>query len=201
MRILNHWTLRSQNRSGQALVEFMFVGFIMLFMLFGMIDFCRAISTRQVLMNLSREGANEAARGNGNTTDATISNAITAVIEGASPLDINAHGRVIISAVLNQGNGTFKITNQISEGNPTVTAATASKIGVLNATGSGATNSAVVMPFLANAQGAIPQSNQTAFVAEIFYSFQAATPLGNVVVGNIMHGITVTNQLYDVAYF
>jgi Flp pilus assembly protein TadG len=200
MRILNHWTLRNRDRSGQALVEFMFVGFIMLFMLFGMIDFCRVISTKQTLINLSREGANEAARGIGNTTDATISNAITAVINGASPLDINAHGRVIISAVVSSG-GVFRITNQISEGNPTVTASTSSKIGVLNATGSGAAGSGVVMPFLASAPGAIPQSNQTSFVAEVFYGFTAATPLGNVVVGNIMHGVTVTNQLYDVAYF
>src|SRR5271169_7175604 len=101
MRIVNQRTLRSQNHSGQALVEFMFVGFIMLFMLFGMIDFCRAISTKQTLVNLSREGANEAARGNGDTVDATISNAVAAVISGASPLNINTHGRVIISAVYN----------------------------------------------------------------------------------------------------
>jgi Flp pilus assembly protein TadG len=198
MTSVNKWISKSQGRSGQALVEFMFVGFILLFMLFGMIDFCRAISTRQVLINLSREGANEAARGFGGTTDETISNAISAVISGASPLDINAHGRVIISAVLNQGTGTFKITNQISKGSLTNAP---SKIGLLNATGSGAAGSQVVMPFLASAQGAIPQSNQTAFVTEIYYSFTPATPLGNVVVGNIMHGITVTNQLYDVAYF
>jgi Flp pilus assembly protein TadG len=199
MRILNKWISRSQSRSGQALVEFMFVGFILLFMLFGMIDFCRAISTRQVLINLSREGANEAARGNGDTVDATISNAIAAVITGASPLNINANGRVIISAVLNQGSGTFKITNQISKGSPTVTSS--SKIGVLNAVGNGAAGSPVVMPFLASAQGAIPQSNQTTYVAEVFYNFKAATPLGNVAVGNLMHGVTVTNQFYDVAYF
>jgi len=198
MRILNKWISRSQGRSGQALVEFMFVGFILLFLLFGMIDFCRAISTRQILINLSREGANEAARGIGDTTDATISNAIAAVITGASPLDMNAHGRVIISAVLNQGSGTFKITNQISKGSMTNVS---SKIGVLNAVGSGAAGSGVVMPFLASAQGAIPQTNQTAFVAEVYYNFTPATPLGHVAVGNIMRGFTVTNQLYDVAYF
>jgi len=197
MRILNQRTMRSRNRSGQALVEFMFVGFILLFMLFGMIDFCRAISTRQILINLSREGANEAARGNGDTVDATISNAVAAVISGASPLNINANGRVIISAVFNS-NGTYRITNQVSEGS-TITAS--SKIGVLNATGTGAAGGGVVMPFLSTTSNAIPQSNQTAYVAEVFYTFQAATPLGNAVVGTIMHGFTVTNQLYDVAYF
>jgi Flp pilus assembly protein TadG len=197
MRIVNQRTLRSQSHSGQALVEFMFVGFILLFMLFGMIDFCRSISTRQILINLSREGANMAARGAGDTTDATISNAISAVMAGASPLNVNAYGKVIISAVRGS-NGLYRITNQIAEGGLTNVV---SKIGVLNATGTGAAGSGVVMPFLSSAQGAIPQSNQTSFVAEVFYGFTAATPLGNVVVGNIMHGFTVTNQLYDVAYF
>src|ERR1700675_3378723 len=114
-RMQSKWLSRGRDQSGQALVEFMFVGFILLFMLFGMIDFCRAISTRQVLINLSRESANLAARGSGSTTDATISNAIAAVIAGANPLDITAHGRVFITAVYNS-NGTLKVTNQISEG-------------------------------------------------------------------------------------
>src|SRR5580700_6643260 len=116
MRMLNRWTSKGRERSGQALVEFMFVGFILLFMLFGMIDFSRAISTRQVLINLSREGADEAARGAGDTVDATISNAMAAVIAGANPLNINQNGQVIISAVLNTGSGTYKITSQLSQG-------------------------------------------------------------------------------------
>jgi hypothetical protein len=58
------------------------------------------------------------------------------------------------------------------------------------------------MPFPSTpAANALPQLSQTAYVAEIFYAFQPATPLGNVAVGNIMHGFTVTNQFYDVAYF
>jgi len=181
---------KARDRSGQALVEFMFVSFILLFLLFSMIDFCRAISTRLVLINLSREGANQAARGSGITPDAAISNAISAVIAGASPLDINLHGQVIISAVANS-NGIYRITYQVSEGMLTQP----SKIGVLNATGGG-----VTMPYPATDPGAIPQPNQTVFVAEVFYGFTPTTPLGNVVVGG-MRGITVTNQFYDVAYF
>src|SRR5579859_3409732 len=99
IRMHSKWLSRGRDQSGQALVEFMFVGFILLFMLFAMIDFCRAISTRQVIINLSREGSNEAARGSGDTVDATISNAIAAVIAGANPLNINTKGRVIITAV------------------------------------------------------------------------------------------------------
>jgi TadE-like protein len=196
MRMLNKWKSKSQDRSGQALVEFMFVGFILLFMLFGMIDFARAISTRQVLINLSREGANEAARGAGDTVDATISNAMAAVIAGANPLNIGLHGQVIISAVLNTGTGTYKITNQLSEGALTQP----SKIGLLNATGNGSAGSGVVMPLAANNGGEVPQPNQTSYIAEVYYNFQAATSLGNVMVGG-MKGYTVSNQFYDVAYF
>src|SRR5471032_1996693 len=106
MNVLRNCISKSRQRSGQALVEFMFVGFILLFMLFGMIDFCRAISTRQVLINLSRESANLAARGTGSTANESISNAIAAVIAGSAPLTMATNGLVIISAVFND-NGSY----------------------------------------------------------------------------------------------
>jgi Flp pilus assembly protein TadG len=195
MKRFSRWMVKCGEESGQALVEFMFVGFILLFLLFGMIDFCRAISMRQVLINLSREGANQAARGFGDTVDGTISNAISAVIAGDNPLDITVNGQIIISAVKNI-NGTFRITNQITEGKLTQP----SKIGKLNATGSGAAGSGVTMPFLVSAQGTIPQSNQTAYVAEVYYNFKPVTSLGGVLMGGV-RGFSVTNQFYDVAYF
>lgn len=182
--MLKNWKQRSRDRSGQALIEFMFVGFILLFMVFGMIDFCRAISTRQVMINLSREGANLAARGSGSTADDAISNAISAVIGAAAPLDINAKGRVIITAVQNDGTK-FLITNQVSEGG-TMTAV--SKVG----TGVGST---ATMPKVATAADAIPQPNQTAYVTEVFYTFKSITPIGRLV------NLTLPSQLYDAAYF
>jgi hypothetical protein len=197
MKILNRWVSKSREQSGQALVEFMFVGFILLFMLFAMIDFSRAISTKQVLIDISREAANEAARGAGTTVDATISNAMAAVIAGASPLNINTSGQVIISAVYNS-NGVYLITNQLSEG----ALNQPSKIGVLNASGSGAAGSGVVMPYALpyGPGGEVPQPNQTSYIAEVYYSFHAATSLGSVAVFG-MRGFTVSNMFYDVAYF
>ncbi len=185
--MLNNWISRKRGRSGQALIEFTFVAVILLVMLFGMIDFCRAISTRQVLINLSREGANMAARsGNGGTPDAAISNAIAAVIGAANPLSITLNGQVIVSAVLNS-NGVYRITNQISEGKLTKP----SKIGILNATGAG-----VTMPVPATSTGALPPVNQTTYVAEVYYAFTPTTPIGQLI------NISMTNApLYDVAYF
>jgi Flp pilus assembly protein TadG len=187
---MHKWMSTGRSQSGQALVEFMFCAFIVLFLLFGMIDFCRSISTDQVIINLSREGANLAARGSvSGSTDAAISNAIAGVIAEASPLNINSNGEVIISAVVNTGNS-YVISNQVSEGKLTLP----SKLGTLNST--------INMPAVGAAKtaNAVPQSNQTTFVAEIFYNFSPATPLGNVLVGGLK-GFTVTNQLYDAAYF
>ena len=188
--MLTNWISRSRDRSGQALIELTLVAMILLVMLFGMIDFCRSISTRQVLINLSREGANQAARGAGDTTDAAISNAVNAVIAAASPLSITSNGQVIVSAVANN-NGVYKITNQLSEGKLTQS----SKIGVLNATGSGASGSGVKMPMLATAPGALPQPNQTTFVAEIFYSVKPTTPIVQLISINISNAV-----LYALAY-
>ena len=184
--MLNNWISKSRDQSGQALIEFMFVAMILLVMLFGMIDFCRAISTRQVLINLSREGSNMAARGPGDSADTAISNAIAAVISAASPLSITSNGQVIVTAVVNSS-GVYRITSQVSEGKLTQP----SKIGVLNATGAG-----VTMPIASNVAGAIPQSNQTTFVTEVFYAFKPTTPIGRLI------NISMTNApLYDVAYF
>jgi Flp pilus assembly protein TadG len=184
--MLSNWISRSRDRSGQALVEFMFVAVILLVMLFGMIDFCRAISTRQVLINLSREGANIAARGPGDIAD-SMSNAVQAVITAANPLDITANGRVIVTAVFNS-NGTFRITNQLSSGALT---SASSKIGVVNATGN-----AVKLPDTPSTAGTIPQPNQTLFATEVFYAFKPTTPIGQLI------NISMTNApMYDAAYF
>jgi Flp pilus assembly protein TadG len=183
MNFLRNRVSRSREQSGQALIEFMFVGFILLFMLFGMIDFCRAISTRQVLINLSRESANLAARGTGSTTDASISNAIAAVIAGDAPLSITTNGEVIITAVLNS-NGTFKVTNQIMEG--ALVSSAASKVAP---SGIGST---LTTPF---STLQIPQTNQTMFVSEVYYKFKPATPIGKLL------NFNTSNTLYDAAYF
>ena len=108
------------------------------------------------------------------------------MIGAADPLSITSNGQVIVSAVLNS-NGVYRITNQISQGKLTEP----SKIGVLNATGA-----SVKMPIASNVAGAIPQSNQTAYVTEVFYTFKPTTPIGRLI------NISLTNApLYDVAYF
>ena len=176
MTSLRKWISRSRDQSGQALLEFMFVGFIMLFMLFGLIDFSRALSTRQVITSLSREGSNLASRGT------TLSNTVDAVILAASPLSITTNGYVICTAVFNS-NGVFTITDQVAKGG----IISPSKIGV--GVGTDVTGK------LPNTTPPIPQTNQTVYVTEVFYKYKAATPIGQLL------SFGLPTNLYDVAYF
>ena len=185
MNAVRNLLLKCRNRSGQALVEFMLVALILLVLLFGMIDFSRALSIWQVMVNISREGSNLAARGSGDTTDAVISNAIGTVITNAVPLNMLANGEVIITAVYNKG-GAFVITDQIREG---ALPGSVSKIGTL------ASSNNVNMPYSATAPGTFPQPNQTVFVTEVYYNYSPVTPIGKV------PGLTLPSTLYDAAYF
>ena len=125
-----------------------------------------------------------AARGGGDSTGESISNAIAAVISAASPLSITSNGEVIVTAVVNV-NGAYVITNQMTQGKLKYV----SKIGQLSAP------NVVTMPSPATSPGALPQPNQTTYVAEIYYEFKPTTPIGQ-----LIHGSALTN-LYDVAYF
>jgi Flp pilus assembly protein TadG len=166
-------------RSGQALVEFVFVAVMLLLMVFGLIDFCRAISTRQVITNLSREGANLVSR------STTITNAVASVIASANPLDINAHGRVIISVITNNS-GAAIVADQLSRGGIS-TNSVASKIAP------GGRGSTAAMPAITPLQ--LPQPTQTVYVVEVYYDYTPITPVGRFL------GITLPPQLYDVAFF
>jgi Flp pilus assembly protein TadG len=61
----------NKKRRGAAAVEFAVVAPVLIMLVFGMIEFGRAIMVQQVIVNASREGAR------------------TAVIEGASLADVN----------------------------------------------------------------------------------------------------------------
>ncbi len=164
---------RFGNGSAQALIEFVFVVFMMVALLFGLIDFGRAIYEKEVLTNLSREGANLASRG------ASLSNTVAAVMAGAGTLNFTNNGLIIVSSVFNSNN-TYYVTAQVSQGGLAVK----SKVG---SAGGKATMPAAAIP--------IPQSNQTVYVTEVFYQFKSITPIGTIL------NVAMTNQLYDAAYF
>jgi hypothetical protein len=161
--------------SGQALLEFVFIALLMVSLLFALIDFGRAIYDRQVLINLSREGASLACRG----TDFT--NTVDALLQSDAPLDLSTKGRIIVSALVNS-NGTVTVGDQYrSDGGIDVS----SRIGQVGDTAQLPNNPVLV----------IPQPYQTLYAVEVFYSFRPVTPIGR------MLRFTLPSQLYDVAYF
>ena len=168
---------RLSSRSGQALVEFTFVAATLLLLFFGLIDFCRAISVRQVITSLSREGSNLASR------NTSLSNSIAAVLAASDPLNITNNGRIFISVVINT-NGTPWVADQMTFGGISTNNNTDSKIGHPG----GPAKMPVTNPSL-------PQLNQTIYVTEIYYSFEAVTPVGKVL------NFALPPRLYDAAYF
>jgi hypothetical protein len=162
-------------RAGQALYEFVFVTMMLMGLTFGLIDYGRAIYERQVLINLSREGANLASRG----TDFT--NTVASVLASAAPLDLSNKGRVIVTSIVNN-NGAYTVLNQLASSggiNPT------SRIGQPGGVAS--------LP--ANHGAALPQPKQTLYALEVFYTYAPITPVGRLL------RVTLPTQLYDVAYF
>lgn len=164
--------LRGDNR-GQAIVEFTLFAMVLVLLFCGLIDFSRIIRDRLILINLSREGSNLASRG------ASMTNALTDVINDAYPLNMN-NGRVIISSVFNS-NGTYIVTAQVTGGG---LSGVSSRIGSV---GGRATLPATSVP--------LPQLNQYLYVTEVWWPFAPLTPIGTLL------GWTVPSVLYDAAYF
>jgi Flp pilus assembly protein TadG len=160
------------------LAELAFVALMLILLVFCLIDFCRAIYQSQIIVNLTREGSNLASRGTGSTTDEVLSNAVSAIVSSAYPLNINTDGRIIISAVV-YSNGLFVVTSQQAQGSLPVISR------VHNGIGSGA-----VMP-----KTSPPLTNQPVYVTEVYYSFVPATPVGKLLY------FALPSTLYDVAYF
>jgi len=158
---------------GQAIVELAISAMVLLALLFGLIDFGRAIHDVEVMKNLTGEGSAMASRGT------SLADAASAVVAAADPLDLNNQGKVIVTSVFNNNN-TLTVTGQASQGG----IAALSLIG--NVVGGPATLPA----------GAVPQVNQTVYITEVFYAYKPITPIGN-----FLKQVTLPSQLYDVAYY
>ena len=157
---------------GQALVEFAISATILFTLLFGLIDFSRAIYCEQLMTNLSGEGSSMASRGT------SLANTATAVASASGPLQLATNGRIIVSSVFNN-NGKIQLSGQVSQGSLGATSLIGSVIG-----GNASVPAAVV-----------PQVNQTIYVTEIFCKYQTITPIGNFLT------LVLPSRLYDVAYY
>ncbi|MGA3213984.1 MAG: TadE/TadG family type IV pilus assembly protein [Terriglobales bacterium] len=173
----NHRRIRSE--SGQAVIEFATVVLLMTILIFGLVDYSRAIYDSEVITNLTREGSNLASRG----TDMPA--AATDIISQSDLPNMTTQGEVIITSVQNIG-GTYTITNQAIAGSYPGPSKVGSKIG-----------GAATLPPAAKS---IPLAGQTIYVTEVYYGYTAITPIGSLM--KLMGGPTnLPAALYDIAYF
>jgi Flp pilus assembly protein TadG len=174
-----------RNQSGQALVEFSLVMLMLILLVFGLMDFCSAIYEKQLLVNLSREGANLSARGVGSSQLGIMQNALFAVQVEAEPLNLSnsTSGRLILTALenTNANAGYYVVSQQLESGS----LSDATSLVGPNGVGHAAT---IPTNFIVGV-------NHTIYVAEVFYKFNVPAPLQK-----LLH-IGVTNRFYDVAYF
>jgi hypothetical protein len=142
-------------------------------MLFGVIDFGRALLFRHALTSMSREAANLESRGT--PMDTTLHS----TIENSGSANLAENGYVILSAVARDERGELRIIRQISDGGLPCP----SRVGSRNST-------QVVLP-----NDGVPLRGQTLYVAEIFLRFEPVTPIGGLL------GRRMPRVLYDVAFF
>lgn len=166
---------RLLRQRGLAVVEFAMILPILLVLMFGVVEFGRAILTRQVMINLSRETANLASRGT------ALPDAVSAAMLSSAPLNLQTNGYVILTEVFRETNGNLRVRRQHAAGGRPG----ASHVGV------GAGNSAT----LPATPVQIPPRGQSLFVAEVYYRSTPITPLGSLL------NITIGENFYDVAFF
>ena len=163
---------RNRLDSGQALIEYAVSAIVMATLLFGMVDFARAIYQQQTITSMAAQGAKIAMIGTG------LADSATAVIGGTN-LNFGTNGCVIMSSVY----ATSPTALTVSDQQRNCATGQSSKIGTKGST--------ATIP-----GGAVPVVYpQTVYVAEVYYQYQPITPIGKLV------QFALPTQLYDVAYY
>jgi len=96
-----------RNARGVAAVELALVLPVLLILALGVIDFSRAIQFNNVLVHLTREGANLAAR-----TTEQPAYILRALMDTATPLEMNTDGMMYISKIEGRADGTGRLVAQ-----------------------------------------------------------------------------------------
>ena len=158
-------------------------------LVFGIIDFSRAVYDLEVMKNLAGEGSSMASRGTSPANTAT-----TVVNFAGSDLSMKTKGCVIVTAVTNTG--AAKNPLQVTAQGTQCAIAVSSKVGCLQGQGSCSTSNAT----LPTEASLALQSNQTLYVTEVFYTFAAITPIQGIL---SLSGqpLSLPSQLYSAAYY
>lgn len=99
---------RGAGRSrGVAMIELALILPILILLVLGVIDFSRAIQFNNVLVNLTREGANLAAR-----TTESPQFIVKTLMDTAAPLKMNTDGMMYITKLVGQPDGRARVEEQ-----------------------------------------------------------------------------------------
>jgi Flp pilus assembly protein TadG len=173
-----------QDESGQALIELSFVAVSICVLIFGIIDYGRAIYDVQVMKNLVGEGSSMASRA---TSPQVAAQAVAA--DAGSDLNISANGCVIVTVITNQS-GTLAITAQATDCGITAS----SKIGCLQGV-NGCQSSSATLPSDASLALSAEVSGSSLYATEIYYNFSTITP------APALFKAPLPSQFYAVAYY
>ncbi len=146
-----------RNRNGQGIIELALTLPLLFLLGFGIFEFGRAIYTKNVIINMSREGANIYSR-DPITSPQSIMDALAAT---ASPLDMNTFGMMYLNTVEGTVDGPV-IREQAAWDNAPAGFIPSSKVGTPTA---GNPQPAANLTDLALLEGEI------AYIVEVFYDF------------------------------
>lgn len=107
MRTSRSRARRPSAARGVATIELALVLPVLLILVLGVIDFSRAIQFNNVLVHLSREGANLSAR-----TSETPDYILAALMDNAAPLDMNGAGMMYITKLVGRPDGSARVEAQ-----------------------------------------------------------------------------------------
>jgi Flp pilus assembly protein TadG len=104
----NRQSLRARNKmAGGAVIELaLFLPFLLV-LLFGVVDFARAVHFDNILVHISREGANLSSR-----TAQPTQNIVNVLAQTAEPLDFANDGMIHITTIVGLPNGLGQIQSQ-----------------------------------------------------------------------------------------
>ena len=156
-----------RNESGQSMVELSLILLILVVLAYGLMDFCTAIYEKQVIVNLTREGANLSARGSGESTAQIMTNALAAIIQEATPLNLSTNstsGLLILTAATNNNKPGFGLLYQ-----PTIKVRHVVRVAARLARGWEPTRHCPA--------AIVAQAGHNIYIAEIYYKFNVPAPL------------------------
>ena len=178
-------------RRGQALVEMAIVLPLLVLLLLGVYDFSKAIQAKNIIANVSREGANMAAR-----TSFAANDIMNTVGDTAQPLDLQHNGMMYIT--------TIEGSTSIPSGTACTTCTTPTTYYLYIHNQTPWSNAASSMSTLATSRLGSPSSpklsgfcnlnlsnGQTAQVFEIFYKYQSMFGINSKMLPSIYYSMSV----------